>query len=898
MTPERFQQIDQLYQAALDQVVADRSKFISSACAHDSELRREVESLLKAHEQAGSFIAEPALRSAARLLASDQAKSLIGTTVAHYRIESILGAGGMGEVYLALDLKLNRNVALKLLPDSFNNCADQLGRFEQEARAISALNHPNIVTIHEIGQTASLHFIATELVGGETLREHMTRKHMSLGESLDVSVQIASALQAAHEAGIVHRDIKPDNIMLRRDGIVKVLDFGLAKLTADGVEAHSQVPTARVVHTNPGVVMGTVGYMSPEQARGEDVDARTDIWSLGVVLYEMISGCAPFVGETPSHIIVSIFEHEPPPLSITSAVPRDLQRIVAKALTKKTEHRYQKVGDLLADLKLLKQQLEVNAAIGGVSEPEEIADEVPPARIQQRAVSTDDIAVVRTETRPAYFLKSLKAKAPAWAIVSALLLIVVIASFGYRRYALSSRAGSIRSIAVLPFENQTRDPNSDYLADGISETLINHLSKLPGVKVSARSSSFKYKGMTVDPQEVARALGVDAILTGRVSQRGENLVISVELIDARDKTQIWGEQYNRKMADVLVVQSDISSEIVRRLRLHLRADQQQQLVKSESINLDAYQVFLKGRSTWDKGGTENRKKAVEYYQQAIALDPAYALAYAQLSASYDILITNNELNPKEFALKVEAAARKALELDENLAEAHLAMARVQRSAWQWNEAENELKRAIELNSNLVAAHSAYAMFLMVHGKREEALAQLNHVRELDPLSPSANQAVLVGLLIFRKNDQALELAKKVLEENQQNPDAHIDVGELYARLGRHREAIAAYQAAIKLGDDSPDAQIILARAYASAGEPEKARAILKRYESGKEYCSPVGLAFVHLALGERERAFASLEAAYAAHDQQLIWLLGEWRFDELHSDPRFQDLARRVGLLS
>ena len=358
MTPERFRQIDQLYQAALDQEVEHRSKFISSACAGDVELCREVESLLLAHEQAGSFIVEPALRSAARLLASDQAKSLIGANLAHYQIESILGAGGMGEVYLALDVKLNRKVALKVLPASFNNYTDQLGRFEREAQAASALNHPNIVTIHEIGQMDSLHFIATEFVDGETLREHLTKKRMTVDEVLDVGVQVASALQTAHEAGIVHRDIKPENIMLRRDGIVKVLDFGLAKLTPDQVAIQSQAPTRQMVNTNPSVVMGTVGYMSPEQARGADIDARTDIWSLGVVLYEMISGRAPFVGETPSHIIVSIFEHDPAPLSITSDVPDELQRVVFKALTKNRERRYQKVGDLLTELKRLKQRKE------------------------------------------------------------------------------------------------------------------------------------------------------------------------------------------------------------------------------------------------------------------------------------------------------------------------------------------------------------------------------------------------------------------------------------------------------------------------------------------------------------------------------------------------------------
>ena len=893
MTPDRWHRVKELFEAACSRGPAERSEFLAQECSGDEEVKQEVESLLQAHDQDSGFMNKPV----GSLLTCETQLLKIGQRFGYYEQIAPIGKGGMGQVYSAVDTRLGRKIALKLLPSTLTNETDRVRRFEQEARAASALNHPNIVTIHEIGQVESLQFIATEFVDGETLREHMTKVRMTVGEVLDIGSQVASALQAAHEAGIVHRDIKPENIMLRRDGIVKVLDFGLAKLAPVDVEAHSQAPTKPMVHTNPGVVMGTVGYMSPEQARGADVDARTDIWSLGVVLYEMVSGRAPFVGETPSHIIVSIIEHEPPPLSMNSEVPNELQRIVTRALTKKKEHRYQSVGDLLADLRLLKQELAVNAVIGRVVKPED-EGKADAATLIQRAVPTDDITVRRTESRLAHFVRSFKTKRLAWVVVSALIAVSLIAYVGYARYRLASKGSSVRSIAVMPLENQTHSVDSDYLSDGISETLINHLSQLPGVKVSARSSSFKYKGKTVDLQEAADALGVEAILTGRISQRGDNIVISVELMDARDKTQIWGEQYNRRMADVQVVQTDIASEIVRKLRLQLSPNQQQQLAKRDSVNLQAYELFLKGRFTWGKGGTENRKKAVEYYQQAISLDPNYALAYAALSGSYDTLITNNELNPKEFAPKVEAAARKALELDENLAEAHLAMARAKRSAWQWSETEVELKRAIELNPNLVAAHTAYAVFLRVHGKREEAVAELNRVRELDPLSMSANQAVLAGLSIFRKNDQALEVAKKILDADQQNPDAHTSVGEFYARLGRYREAIASYQEAIRLGDDSPDAQILMAYSYGKNGDFDKARSILQRYESGKEYCSPVGFAFIHLGLGERDQAFASLEAAYAAHDQQLIWLRGEWRFDDLHSDPRFQDLARRVGLLS
>jgi tetratricopeptide (TPR) repeat protein len=385
-------------------------------------------------------------------------------------------------------------------------------------------------------------------------------------------------------------------------------------------------------------------------------------------------------------------------------------------------------------------------------------------------------------------------------------------------------------------------------------------------------------------------------VTGRIAQIGDNLQINVELVDARDRRQIWGKQYNRKSSDLLAVQSEISREIAQELRLRLTKAEEQQLTQARAVNPQAYDLFLKGRASWNKGGTENRKKAIEYYQQAIAVDPGYALAYAELSGSYSSLITFNELQQNEFAPKAEAAALKAVELDENLAEAHLAVANIKINAWDWPVAEREIKRALELNPNLVRAHRLYAIYHRIHGRREEALAELDRARELDPLSISASQARLDALAMFRQNAEALDLAKKILELDKSNPRAQEAVGLFYSRVGQYREAIAAYQEEIKLGDNSPDVQIVLGAAYAKSGERDKARAILERYESGKEYISPVDLAVLHVALGERDQAFAALEKAYAAHDQQLIWLRGEWEFDVLHSDPRFQDLVRRVGL--
>ena len=928
MKPERWQQLDKLFHSAIARKPEERAAFLEEACAGDEELKKEVEALIAANEQAGSFIENPALEVEARSLAGEQSdsgtESMVGKTIGHYRLISPLGSGGMGEVFLAQDSILDRQVALKLLPEYFARDQDRLRRFQQEARAASALNHPNIITIFEIGESGGRHFIATEFIDGATLRQHFLGQgrqtsgaSLQLRKVLDIVIQTADALAAAHEAHIVHRDIKPDNIMLRRrDGYVKVLDFGLAKLTeGKAIVVDSEASTMMQVKTSPGLVMGTVSYMSPEQARGEQVDARTDIWSLGVVVYEMVAGCAPFERATQNEVLASILGNkEPPPLARYSReVPAELERIVSKALTKDREERYQTAKDFLLDLRRLRQRLDVEAEIERTAEPPEKSGAVKAVATgseqkaavtaRRAAVETRDAAEADSKSSAAYPVKAIKLPQRSALIALAALVAVaaVAAYFAYSRYwaeggsANIDSTAPIRFIAVMPFANKSDDPDMEYLSSGISESLINSLSQLPGVKVIARNSSFMYKGKEVDPQEVARVLGVAGILTGRVAQHGENLLISVELVDARDKTQVWGQQYNRKTTDLLEVQSDISREIAQALRLHLTPVAQQQLAKRETANPQAYELVLKGRFSRSIGGTQNRKKAIEYYRQAIAVDPAYALAYAELSNSYSSLINSNLLDPKEFRPMAEAAAHKALELDESLAEAHLAMGGLKIFSWEWAVAEREIKRAIELNPNLAQAHRTYALYHNIHGRREQAVAELKRISELDPLSLSAKQAVVSGLLVSRQNDQALEAQKKMLESDPRNPDLHIRLGTIYARLGRYREAIASYEEGIKLGDDSPEEQIYLGVAYAKAGEPLKARAILKQLETEKEHVSPVGLARLRDALGEREQAFALLEIAYAAHDQQLIWLRTA-DFDPFRSDPRFADLMRRVGL--
>jgi TolB-like protein/DNA-binding winged helix-turn-helix (wHTH) protein/Tfp pilus assembly protein PilF len=475
-------------------------------------------------------------------------------------------------------------------------------------------------------------------------------------------------------------------------------------------------------------------------------------------------------------------------------------------------------------------------------------------------------------------------------------VVIVLAAASYFFYSSRGGGKAVNSVAVLPFVNESGDPEVEYLSDGISESLINSLSQLPEVKVIARGSSFKYKGREVDPQGAARALGVDAILIGRVLRHGDQLRISVELVNARDKMQMWGAQYNREAKDLLAVQAEISRVVAGKLRSRLTEGEQNQLAKRQTVNPAAYELLLKGRFHLNKT-TENQKQAIEYFDQAIGADPTYALAYADLSLSCSELININVLDPKEFMPKAEAAAYKALELDENLPEAHLAMAFVKFYAWEWAAAEREYKRALEVNPNHAKAHSGYMFYLTVQGRNDEALAEGKRARELDPLAPGIKTEKVYSLMLEGRGEEAIEAVKKLLEQDQSNPNLHNLLGYVYLKVRKYPECIGAHEQAVRLGDDSRDTQTFLTVAYAKNGETEKARAILKRLETGKQYVSPTNLALVYNALGERDRAFALLERAYSAHDQQLVWIGLEGKHDPvLRSDPRFQDLLRRVGL--
>jgi serine/threonine-protein kinase len=851
-----------------------------------------VEALLGYQIPSTNLLETPPLHVVTEILAAEQAAALIGQQLGRYQVLQRIGAGGMGEVYAAQDVPLGRRVALKLLPAHFTAEPDRVRRFEQEARAASALNHPNILTIHEIGEQRGIHFMAMEFVEGETLRQRLARGKPDLQTALDIAIQVAAALAAAHEAGIIHRDIKPENVMLRRDGYLKVLDFGLAKLIEPRESSlDSQAETNANLTTNPGLLMGTASYMSPEQARGQKVDARTDIFSLGVMLYEMVAGQRPFAGLNAVETLAAILEREPPPLP---DAPRELAEIVSKALDKDRAQRYQHVTNLLNDLKDLKQELEFQAKL-------ERASGVDTGR---RPVSYETVRLEAAQTgadKLAPNLKSAEYRVGQLERRSALLLLALLLAITAAAYFASMRHSAdniIDSIAVLPFSNASKNPDTEYLSDGISEGLINRLSRLPGVKVIARTSSFRYKGKEVDPQEVARALGVKAILTGRVTQLGENLLISVELVDARDKTQIWGEQYNRHSSDLLAMQTAISTEIADRLRWKLTESAAQQLVKHETAHPQAYELLLKGRYYWNQRTPDSLRKSIDYFEQAIALDSRYAAAYAGLADSYTLLGIQEVELPRQAFAEARAAALKALELDPALAEAQTSLAHISLHSWNLQAADQEFKRALELNPQYANLHHWQAEYFTALQRSVEAVAAEQRSLELDPLSLVINTDLGWHLYFGRQYEQAIAQYRRALELDRNFPLAHLRLGQVYAQKGMYQEAISELNQAVTLSGGSTEAISALGHAYALVGQREQAlQALNQLQERAKQgYVSAYFIARIYLGLGDKEQTFNWLEKAYANGSGWLVFIKAEPQLDSLRPDARFADLLRRIGL--
>ncbi|MBA3231454.1 MAG: protein kinase [Acidobacteria bacterium] len=808
-----------------------------------------------------------------------------GTRLGRYEVRYPLGAGGMGEVYLAHDTKLDREVALKILPPEFAADEDRMSRFVREAKSASALNHPNIITIHEIGESDGTHFIVSEFINGKTLNEYAKSNPLNLKSALEIAIQIASALDESHSAGIVHRDLKADNVMVRSNGLVKILDFGIAKLSSSNNQAglDTEAATAIKSGTTPGMIIGTASYMSPEQAKGRRVDARSDIFSFGICLYEMLTGRLPFTGENAMDVIGAILHKEPAPIDELE-VPLDIRRIVDKCLRKDCEGRYQTAKDLLIDSKGVWQQLEFQHTLERTASPNR-------EEATTRVLTAPASEVSHTTSSAEYIAGEVKKHKLVW--LGALgVLIVALAAAGY---LTAFRATPINSIAVLPFVNVGDDRDREYLSDGLSENLINTLSRLSQLKVIARSSSFKYRGEHIDIQDAAQKLGVGAIRTGRVGRRSDELQISVELMNTADNTLIWGDVYNRKVADALRLPEEIAHAVSQKLQLKLSDAQERQIAKRTTQSPQAYQFYMNGIFYRRTNGAENIRKAIEYQNQAVALDHNFALAYTELSINFAALVEIGALSAKEGMPQARSAAEKALALDETLAEAHDALAGVRYFEFEWAGAESASKRAIELNPNLAGAHTLYADYLSRSGRFDEALREIRLAQELDPLRTGliANE----GTIFYhaRRYDEAILVKMQIHAEAVENPFFHLELANAYVQKGQYAEAILSYQTSLKL-EETTSALIYLARVYALSGRRKEAIAILDKLKTTEKYVSPTELAILYAALGDKEKAFASLEKAFTERDFQLTSLKVEPGYDPLRADPRFQDLLVRVGL--
>ncbi len=794
---------------------------------------------------------------------------MTGQTISHYRILEKLGEGGMGVVYRAEDLKLKRVVAIKFLPKKLAIHGEERERFEQEAQAASSLNHPNICTIHEIDTAGEETFIVMEYVEGVTIREWIRKKSeqsegyrkLGLKEIIDIATQIAEGLEKAHEKGIVHRDIKSENIMVTGDGLAKIMDFGLAKLRG----------TSKLTKT--GSTVGTIAYMSPEQVEGIETDHRTDIFSFGVLLYEMLSGRLPFRAEHETAMMYEIINVEPPSLLDTrQGIESDLNRIVMKCLEKDRDIRYQSMKDVTVDLKRYKRDSagkSIERKVGGPSQPSGVIPEGPPKKPVSRRLT----------------------------VGAGILFSLII--IGAAIYFLIPKREQINSLAVLPFVNTGADPNVEYLCDGFTENLINTLSRLPGIKIMSRSSVFRFKGKDIDPQAAARELGVSAVLAGRITQRGDEIFISAELINARDNSHIWGDQYGRRLTDIIALQSQITQEISDQLRVTLTGDQRQQLTKHATDNPEAYQFYLKGRFYWNRRDREGFNKAIEYFNQAIERDPSYALAYSGLADVYAVMGVYFILTPKETAEKTRTAARKALALDQSLAEPHAALASIYDNYDRdWASAEEEYRRAIELNPNYATGHQWYGEFLSAMGRFEEGLTEIQKSQALDPLAPIHYASLGNALFPMHRYEEVILQQRKALEIEPGFPLAHALLSHAYFLTGKNEEALHEIEQAVALSDSSIEYVSLYGYFCGRTGRKHEAEQILKNILQlqQRQYVSPYLVGGIYIGLGERDSAFVWLSRAIDSHDYAMEYLKVDPVVDPIRDDPRFAELMRKEGL--
>jgi eukaryotic-like serine/threonine-protein kinase len=871
MKPERWQVIEELYHSASDLPDGERNSFLQEACGEDQSLLYEVESLIRHGSESQSVLDTPAMAIMAKAIAADESKSfapfLAGTIISHYRILAPIGRGGMGVVYKAEDLKLRRLVALKLLPQFPAADPQALHRFEREAQAASALNHPNICTVYEVDEAEGLHFIAIELLEGETLKERIARGPLEVPEILGIVIEICGALEAAHSAGIIHRDIKPSNVILTQHGSPKLLDFGVAKrIGPEFVNETEDVLSALPANvdlrlTSPGAAIGTVAYMSPEQASGQGIDTRSDLFSLGAVLYEMTTGKCPFSGKELAEVLRTIQERSPASIEqLNPKAPSELIRITNKAMHKDRSLRYQRAAEMRTDLQALRHRLETKTS-------------------RRRAVLVPALIVV---------LFAL--------IVSGSLRITRV-----REWVLGHPSPTvvreIKSLAVLPFENLTGDSSQQFFVDGMTEALITNLTKLDSLRVISRTSAMHYKGTHKALPEIARELNVNAVVEGSVTRSSNRVRISAELVDATNGQNLWARDYERDLRDVLQLQNELAMAVAQEVAGKLTPQEQSQLTQVRPLNSEAYEAYLRGRYFANLISEDSLQRAKENFEQAIQKDSTYAPAYAGLAITYYLMTYSVALmlDQDDGAPKAIEAANKALQLDANLAEPHAALGNIKyRHAGDWAGAEQEFQRAIQLDPGYANAYLWYGQYLGNAGRSEQACANYRKARQLDPLNSAFVNNVAQCLLREGKYEQAVAEARLAVDLEPRHVGSRYALAGIYEQEGRFAEAIAEYKKLFSGGAPCSEEALIHALAGWRRAEAETMFRENMRRDKGEvePYCG----AFAYLGVGDKDKAIRSLEKAVNEGSPGKGIILAEWRFAPLRSEPRFHALLRRVGV--